>query len=280
MSFLKKLFILVILFFLVYGGYRYYKHTHPQYIPPPVRAEVTLTIIPGWNLRQVAEYLVLKGFATSSDEVFAITGVPGEISKTDILLEPFDSQLQSTLESRPRTLSYEGYLAPQTFRVFADAPVSDVIGKFLVERDQYFTSEGVLPDIFSGHHTVHQILTMASIIEKETKRNEDRPLVADILWRRLKRGMALQVDSSVHYAIDKIGDVYTTDKEREIDSPWNTYKYPGLPPGPICNPSLDSIKAALNPTANDYWYFLSDKDGVIHYAKTLDEQNANRVKYL
>jgi UPF0755 protein len=74
--------------------------------------------------------------------------------------------------------------------------------------------------------------------------------------------------------------VFTTEDERAIDSPWNTYKYPGLPPGPICNPSIESLTAALRPTANTYWYFLSGSDGQMHYAKTLEEHAANRAKYL
>jgi UPF0755 protein len=127
---------------------------------------------------------------------------------------------------------------------------------------------------------VNQFLTLASIVEKETRHDIDRPIVADILARRLQRGWALQVDSSVHYAVDRSGDIFTTAKERESDSYWNTYKYPGLPPGPISSPSLESIRAVLYPQANDYWYFLSDTNGSMHYAKTLEEHNRNVYKYL
>jgi UPF0755 protein len=135
-------------------------------------------------------------------------------------------------------------------------------------------------EITDSKKTPHQILTMASIIEKETKFPEDRSIVSDILWRRVQRGIRLQVDSTVHYLVNRSGDVFTTGEERQIDSPWNTYKYAGLPPGPICNPSVESIKAAIRPQKNDYWYFLSDKEGRLHYAKTLEEQNENARKYL
>jgi UPF0755 protein len=121
---------------------------------------------------------------------------------------------------------------------------------------------------------------MASLIEDEARTPEDRRLVSDILRRRLAKGWALQLDSTVHYAVDKTGTVFTTDRERDSLSLWNTYKYPGLPPGPISNPSLDSIDAALNPTKNDNWYFLSGTDGKMHYATTLEEHTANRYKYL
>jgi UPF0755 protein len=124
------------------------------------------------------------------------------------------------------------------------------------------------------------VLTMASILENEAKTVDDKKIVADILWRRLKRGMRLQVDSSVHYVSARTGDVFTTKQEREALSPWNTYKYEGLPLGPIGNPSLASIEAALYPTINSYWYFLSGSDGTIHYAKTFEEHRLNISKYV
>jgi UPF0755 protein len=80
----------------------------------------------------------------------------------------------------------------------------------------------------------------------------------------------------VHYAVDRTGDVFTTSKEREFESPWNTYKYPGLPLGPIANPGIESIKATLYPEKNNYWYFLAGKDGTIYYGRTLEEHNANK----
>ncbi|MEK7213333.1 MAG: endolytic transglycosylase MltG, partial [Patescibacteria group bacterium] len=87
-------------------------------------------------------------------------------------------------------------------------------------------------------------------------------------------------DSSVHYAVNRTGTVFTTSKERQVDSLYNTYKYPGLPLGPISNPGLLAIKAALYPSPNNYWYFLSDEEGKIHYARTLEEHNLNKAKYL
>lgn len=257
------------------GAYFLYRRAYPRYIPPPPRPEVTLTIIPGWNLRQVADYLALKGFASSTKDVYAVTGRP--VADFFPVMDPsFTGPTgYAVLANKPDYVNYEGYLAPETFRFFPDAKLFDIITKFVAERDRQFATLATS----TRAHSTHDILTMASIIEKEVKHDADRPIVADILWRRVKRGWALQVDSSVHYAIDKTGDVFTTDKERKIASPWNTYKYPGLPPGPICNPGLASIKAALNPEPNDYWYFLSGRDGKIYYGKTLEEHNANK-KYL
>jgi UPF0755 protein len=233
-----------------------------------VREEVNVTIIPGWNLRNVADYLIKIGFASTTEQVFALTG------------EPASNQTKSydfgygILSGKKSNLSLEGYLAPETYRVFKDATLADVIKKFIDQRQKQLTSAS------SSVQNWHEILTMASLIEDEARTPEDRRLVSDILRRRLAKGWALQLDSTVHYAVDKTGTVFTTDRERDSLSLWNTYKYPGLPPGPISNPSLDSIDAALNPTKNDNWYFLSGTDGKMHYATTLEEHTANRYKYL
>ncbi len=283
-SFLKTVVGVILLATAVFFGYRVYRHFRPGYVPPPPRAEVVLTIIPGWNLRQVAEYLVLKGFATSTEDVYYLTGRPAKLYS---LLEmkdfddrwwhiyPLDTGFHLT---RPDLVSFEGYLAPETVRVFADAKLVDVLTKFVALRDSQIATK-IETRTENNHRPLQQVLTMASIIEKETRHEEDRAKVADILWRRFKKGWALQVDSTVHYAVGRTGDVFTTDKERRVDSPWNTYKHAGLPPGPICNPSLESIKAALYPEKNDYWYFLSGRDGKMYYAKTLEEHNRNK-KYL
>ncbi len=264
-------------------GIWYYRKTHPRYVPPPPREEVTITIIPGWNLRQIADYLVEKKLATSTEAVFAITGKPVHIANQN---EPWSyGPSLDLLEQIPPRLNLEGYLAPETYRVFKDSPLIlndedfGIIDKMIFQRDKEITPD-MRQEITDSKKTPHQILTMASIIEKETKFPEDRSIVADILWRRVQRGIRLQVDSTVHYLVNRSGDVFTTGEERQIDSPWNTYKYAGLPPGPICNPSVESIKAAMRPQKNDYWYFLSDKEGRLHYAKTLEEQNENARKYL
>ncbi|HSR89302.1 MAG TPA: endolytic transglycosylase MltG [Candidatus Udaeobacter sp.] len=258
----------------------YYQRVHPKYVPLPPREEVVLTIIPGWNLRQVADYLVLKGFASTTEDVYKISGSPAKVYRSDFEAKRLLSSVEGVWNLKPYNLSYEGYLAPETYRVFADSSLESIFEKFLKERNGELSVDVVDVIGTAQNHSFHEILTMASIIEKEVKYPEDRAIVADILWRRLAKGWALQVDSSVHYAVDRTGDVFTTDKERDVNSPWNTYKYKGLPPGPISNPGLDSIKAAIYPEKNSYWYFLSDKDGHMHYGHTLDEQNANKAKYL
>ncbi|HBU07533.1 MAG TPA: endolytic transglycosylase MltG [Candidatus Magasanikbacteria bacterium] len=268
------------------GSYFFYRHNHPKYIPLPPRPEITLTIIPGWDLRDVAEYLVAQKLASSTADVYALTGEPAKLIKDGTkkydLLWPNREIGIDIWSVKPDNQNYEGYLGPETVRVFQGSSVKEILSKFLFERakqiDIQLPSE--FPELNVKNMNWHEILTMASILEREVRNLEDKKLVADIFWRRLKKNWALQADSTVHYAVGKEGNVFTTNEDRQTDSLWNTYKYPGLPPGPICNPGLESIQAALYPEANNYWYFLTDKNGAVHYAKTLEEQNSNKYKYL
>lgn len=222
------------------------------------RAEKTITIIPGWDARDVANYLVAQGFVSSTADVFALIGRPAVINKK----------------------SLEGYMAPETYRVYADASLDEIIKIVTIQREKELTTE-LKTEIEKQGRTVHEILTMSSILEKEVRSKEDKAKVADIFWRRHDVGMGLQADSTVHYVVGKEGDVFTSNKDRAVDNLWNTYKYPKLPPGPISNPGIDSIMAAIYPEKNDYWYFLTTLDtGEVKYARTLAEHNANVAKYL
>lgn len=278
-SFNKKtlIFSAVIILIILTAGVLYYKKTRVRHfasIPP--RPEVTLTIIPGWNLRQVANYLVKQGIASSTDEVYKLTGKPAVDYRAKGILLPRVSNT-SAASYKPDYVSYEGFLAPETYRVFKDATLLDVIKKLINQRDKEIDA-AMWEDVKNSGHNFYEILTMASLLEEEVQHPEDKAKVADILWRRYKNNWALQLDSSVHYVVDKTGNVFTTNKDRSVDSLWNTYKYPGLPFGPIANPGLDSIKAALHPEKNTYWYFLTGKDGTVYYAKTLEEHNRNKDK--
>ena len=120
---------------------------------------------------------------------------------------------------------------------------------------------------------------MASIIEREAITPEARRIVSGILWKRIKMGMPLQVDATFAYVNGK-NTYELTAEDLHIDSKYNTYEYKGLPPGPICNPGLDSIIATIEPTATPYLYYLSEKNGTMHYAKTFEEHKMNKVKYM
>ncbi|MBI2444649.1 MAG: endolytic transglycosylase MltG [Candidatus Magasanikbacteria bacterium] len=288
MSFNQRVLLICLLVIVGAAGFWwwYRERSRPQPAPLPPRPEVPLTIIPGWNLRQIANYLVTQGFASSTGQVFAWTGEPARW-RVPALAPIAASGTPDTLlvwADKPSRVSWEGYLAPQTIRVYADASLASVLEKFIRERqrelvEQWQARREIAAGAEGFNRSWHEILTIASLIEKEAKFEADRAPVADILWRRYQRNWALQVDSSVHYAVNKIGTVFTTARDRQVASPWNTYRYPGLPPGPISNPGLASIKAVLNPQPNNYWYWLSGRDGKIYYARTLPEHNQNK-KYL
>lgn len=174
----------------------------------------------------------------------------------------------------------DGYLFPDTYRVSRSGFPDDLTYKLLTNFSEKLTPE-LRVEISRQGKTIHEVITLASILEKEVRSDEDRALVADLFWRRLGIGMALQADSTVHFVVGSDGStVYTSETDRSVDSPYNTYKYPGLPPGPICNPSLSSIKAVIYPETNNAWYFLTDNEGVVHYASTNDGQNENKALYL
>ncbi len=241
----------------------------------PENNERSITIIPGWDLRDMAEYFVNEKIITSDEDMFVLTSKPGQfatVSSTFIAEFPL-------LHDKPQNISFEGYFAPETYRIYKNEKIEDVLSRLLSQRQKQFTTQ-MLQDIQSQGKTVHEILTLASVVEKEVKTPQDRKMVADLFWRRVDAGMGLQADSTVHYLSGREGDVFTKAKERQIDSLYNTYKYRGLPPGPISNPSLSSILAAIYPEKNDYWYFLTTTDGEVKYAKTLDQHNANVAQYL
>lgn len=179
----------------------------------------------------------------------------------------------------------EGMLFPDTYLFSKDASVSAIVNKMVKTFDLKTANLSAIPDL-----SFNQRVVLASIIERETKTEEERPVVSGILINRLNEGMPLQVDASVQYAVAiencklKIVNcvwwpVLSRD-DLKISSGYNTYKYSGVPPTPICNPGISSLEAAFNPTETDFWYYIHDREGQIHYAKTLSEHNANVVKYL
>jgi UPF0755 protein len=174
----------------------------------------------------------------------------------------------------------EGYLFPDTYRISRSSFPDELTYKLLTNFSEKFSPE-LRAEIFRQGKTIEEVVILASILEREVRSDEDRALVADLFWRRIAAGMALQADSTVHFIVGSDGStVYTSDTDRDVDSPYNTYKYRGLPPGPISNPGLSAITAAIYPTPNAYWYFLTDANGAVHYAQTNEEQNANKYKFL
>lgn len=239
-----------------------------------VKTESTITILPGWDLRDVAKYLVDKKIAKNTEEVYTLLGKPAEYAIPSI-----DPVKTAWIKDKPSRVSLEGYLAPDTYSIYTTATLEEVVNKLLDHREEQL--KPLLAEIKTSGRTMHEIMTMAALLEREVRTPKDKAIVADIFWKRHDVNMGLQADSTVHYVTAKEGSVFTSNADRATDNPWNTYKYPALPPGPIAFPSLASIEAALRPVKNDYWYFLTTLDtGEVKYGKTLAEHNANVQKYL
>lgn len=171
----------------------------------------------------------------------------------------------------------EGYLFPDTYFFSKNATVADV--EALMKENFQKKIKPLSASIAASGHTLHDIVIMASILEKEVATDEDRAIVSGILWKRIELSMPLQVDATFAYLLDKKSSEITQ-ADLNIASPYNTYRNKGLPAGPISNPGLSALRAAITPMVTPYLYYLSDKNGVTHYATTFNEHKANKEKYL
>lgn len=173
--------------------------------------------------------------------------------------------------------SQEGYLFPDTYLFPLDATAASILDA--MRKNFNAKTTPLVSDIEASGHSIAEIVTMASLVEKEARTEANRSIVAGVLWNRLALGMPLQVDAVFGYIFDR--DTYSPSfEDLKVDSPYNTYIHTGLPPGPICNPGVESIQAAINPTKTNYLYYLTGRDGLMHYAKTYAEHQANHRKYL
>lgn len=186
------------------------------------------------------------------------------------------------------TANKEGFLFPDTYLFPKTVSASTVANKMLSIFDSKISAQ-MEADINASEYNLNEVVTLASIVERETREDEERSVVAGIFLNRLDIGMGLQVDATVQYAVAtsecRAGTACNwwptlTKENMSINSSYNTYKYAGLPPAPIANPSLSSISAVIYPTDSSYLYYLHDEEGKIHYAETLDKHNANIRKYL
>jgi len=185
----------------------------------------------------------------------------------------------SFLSQIPPEATLEGYLFPDTYRIFNNASSQDIITKMLNNMDLKITDK-MRQDIAVQGKNLHEILTMASIIEKEVRTPTDMKIVSGIFYNRLHIGMPLQSDATLSYVLGDDKPAHTL-KELTIDSPYNTYKYQGLPPAPIASPGLNAIEAAIYPDQTDFLFFLSNlQTGKTYFAKTLTEHNYNKALYL
>jgi len=172
----------------------------------------------------------------------------------------------------PHTL--EGYLFPDTYFV---NPTNFSNEEFINKLLNNFLSRTSKLDFSSSKRSLAEIINVAAMIEEEANKDVDRPLISDIIWKRLDIGMTLGIDATLLYLKN---DREIDFKDLQEDSPYNTRKKQGLPPGPITNPGLKSIESALNPEKNDYYYYLTGRDGKMYYGITLEDHNRNKAMFL
>jgi UPF0755 protein len=230
----------------------YYLHAHPQ-------DEVRVTLPEGIDLRTVARILSRKLDIDSTAFMMA-TSNPALLIKHGITAK-----------------NAEGYLLPGTYD-FAWASTPEDAAGFLIGRFRHFYTDSLKQAAANGGLNERELLTLASIVEAETPLNQEKNLVASVYLNRLKKNMRLQADPTVQYALGGAARrLYY--KDLAADSPYNTYRHNGLPPGPICNPGAASILAVLNPAKNGFLYFVATGKGGHYFAESLTEHSANIKKY-
>lgn len=249
------------------------------------RSEDTIKILEGWTSRDIGQYFERQG-RWQSEEFLEKSGFPQIDYRYNKELPPLKdwSEEFSFLEDKPKYYGLEGYLFPDTYRIYSTSTVDEVIEKMLVNFDKKLTPQ-MRADISHQGKTIYAIMTLASIVEKEAplsyenNDNRDARIIAGIFWNRLKIGQGLQSDATLSYVLSDTKPQHSG-QELEVDSPYNTYKYRGLPPGPICNPGTLAIKAAIYPIVTDYNYFLTTPQNKVVYASTYEEHLKNKYQYL
>jgi UPF0755 protein len=217
----------------------------------------TVVIPEGYTMFDIADAVAQAGLGTR-DEFLKLAQ-----SETDLIQD-----------IAPEAKSLEGYLFPDTYEFTRTQTMHDIVAAMVHHFRQVETSIGLNTD-------VHQTVIMASIVEKETAVAEERPMVASVYYNRLTKRMALDADPSVIYAELLAGSYQGAlhHADMAVNSPYNTYRFPGLPPGPIANPGKSSLEAALHPGVSDYLYFVSDGNGHHRFAHSLEEHNRNVIAY-
>ncbi|MDD4563891.1 MAG: endolytic transglycosylase MltG [Eubacteriales bacterium] len=225
---------------------------------------VRFTIPEGYDIKRTTEKLAAEGLI--DPEAFA-----EEIEKGH-----FDYKFVEKAPAGPNRL--EGYLFPETYEIFTNANEHDIIDRMLYQFRKVFTEESYDRTEELGM-TVNEVITLASIIEREARYPADRSVISSVFHNRLNIGMPLQSCATVQYILGEQKPVLST-KDTQIESPYNTYIINGLPPGPIGSPGEDSIRAALYPNDTNYLYFLAKGDGSHVFSETYDQFLRDKAKYI
>lgn len=235
---------------------------------PSGASEVSVTIPEGYTLAQIGATVRTALPDITAEEWQRVTGVSS----------PFATDAFVVSSQKPTDVDLEGYLFPDTYRFFKDATAEDVVERMLRTMESRVASLGVPTGDAEGM-TGHELITLSSIIEREVRDAEEMRQVSDIFLKRLEIGMALQSDATVNYVTGG-DDPSISLTDRDLESPYNTYQNPGLPPGPISNPGMNALRSVWNPAENGYFYFLTDAEGTVYYAETHEEHVLNKALYL
>ncbi|OHA61105.1 MAG: hypothetical protein A2109_02545 [Candidatus Wildermuthbacteria bacterium GWA1_49_26] len=238
-----------------------------------------ITILEGGDLRDIAAEFEKRGFFTQ-EEFFAVTGYPGiDYREETDLPRPKDFSGEfEFLRDKPPSVSLEGYLFPDTYQITKNETAEGFVRRALQNFRANLTSE-ILEAIKTQNKTIFEVVNWAALVEKEVRTFEDKQLVAGILQKRMENGVRLQADATVVYIRDGNYERVSI-AETQIESPYNTYRIYGLPLGPISNPGIESIRAALEPVESAYWYYLSARDGTTIFSRTFKEHLAAKERYL
>lgn len=222
----------------------------------------SITFPEGLTLLEMAATFESRGFGTRDEFVAA--------AREGTLARAWD----------PEATDLEGYLFPETYSLSRQSTAKDLVAQMVARFRAHLTDE-LRTKAQARGLSVRQLVTLASLVEKETARGDERPLVAAVYTTRLRVGMPLQCDPTVIYALTRAGrfDGNLTRADLAFDSPYNTYRYPGLPPGPIASAGRAALLAAAEPADENFIYFVSRNDGSHAFARTLDEHNRNVFEY-
>ncbi len=229
--------------------------------------DVSITIPEGYTIKQIGE-LVTENFNITQEDWNYWTGINSPLKSDEFI----------KYAQKPDSVDLEGYLFPDTYRFFPDATAEIIVRELVGQMQKNIESVDGVDDL-ENIRSVHELLTLASIIEKEVPSASEMKIVSGIFQNRLEIDMALQACSTINYVTGK-DDPAASAVDLEIDSPYNTYIYSGLTPGPISNPGLNAIQAVVDPTNTNYFYFLSTPQGETIYAETFNEHVANKTQYL
>ncbi|QJC54408.1 endolytic transglycosylase MltG [Paenibacillus albicereus] len=212
---------------------------------------IRFTIPEGFTLLQIADKLAAEGFIDRT-RFLALADEKRDWESEAVRAIPDDARLRHRLE---------GYLFPETYELKKGSTEEDILQRMLAETDRKLAELGELDETLAERGlTLHELMTVASLVEREVVVDQERAAVAGVIYNRIAKPMRLQIDATVQYLLDKPKE-RLFEKDLEVESPYNTYRSDGLPPGPISSPSLKSIEAALQPETNEFYYYVTKKDG-------------------